>query len=185
MVGDGAPVLRVLHAVEDGPVAAGGFAEAAAVLAAGEGAEFAVHEGDDLAREVVGVVADRGGVDVLVAAERGEAVGEDEDRGPHLLFVDQARGALGDVVAEGLPVGVREAGAGEADEVVEHREALLAAAVVLRRQPDADFAHMRIAERIALQDLRSVLEYDEGAGVAFGAFQGHGRYPSAWTTVSS
>ena len=166
VVGDGAPVLRVLHAVDDRAVAAGGFAEAAAVLAAGEGAEFAVDEGDDFAREVVGVVADRGGVDVLVAAQRGEAVGEDDDRRPHFLFVDQARGALGHVVAEGLPVGVREAGAGEADQVVEHRVALAAAVVVARRQPDADFPHMRIAEGIALQDLRVVLEDDEGAGVS-------------------
>ena len=84
MIGDGAPVLRVLHAVDDRAVAAGRLAEAAAMLAAGQRAEFAVDERNDLAREVVGVVADRGRVHVLVAAERGEAVGKDEDRRPHL-----------------------------------------------------------------------------------------------------
>ena len=52
------PSLRVLHAVDDGAVAARGFAEAAAVLARGERAELAVDEGHDLLREVVGVVAD-------------------------------------------------------------------------------------------------------------------------------
>src|SRR6185503_6726270 len=91
-----------------------------------------------------------------------------------LLFVDQARGALGHVVAEGLPVGVREAGAGEADEVVEDRETAIRSFVVLRRQPDPELAHMRIAERIALEDLRAVLEDEEVAGLAFGALEGHG-----------
>src|SRR5258708_14254162 len=114
MVGDRAPVPCVLHAVEDRAVAPRGFAEAAAVLAAREGAELAVDEGDDLAREVVGVVADRGGVDVLVAAERGEPVREKDDRRSHLLLADEPRRALRDVVAEGLPVGVREARSGEA-----------------------------------------------------------------------
>src|SRR5438876_8510192 len=97
----------------------------------GERAELAVDERDDLAREVVRVVADRRRVDVLVAAERGEAVGEDEDRRPHLLFADEARGALRHVVAEALPVEVREPRAGEADHVVEHREAAPASAVVV------------------------------------------------------
>src|SRR4051812_8589252 len=103
------------------------------MLARGEGAELAVDEGDDLAREVVGVVADRRGVDVLVAAERGEAVGKDDDRRAHLAFSDEARGALGNVVAERLPADVREARAGEADEVVQHREAAAAALVVAWR----------------------------------------------------
>ena len=171
MVGDCAPVLRILHAVDDRAVAAGGLAEAAAVLPARERAETAVNEGNDLAREVVGVVSDRGGVHVLVAAERGEAVREDEDRGSHLLLVDEPRGALRDVVAEGLPVGVRKPRAGEADEVVEHREAALVDLVILRRQPNADLAHVRVAKRIALEDLRAVLEDHQGARGTFGAFQ--------------
>src|SRR5262249_31190022 len=77
-------VLRVLQAVDDGAVAAGGLAEAAAVLAARERAELAVDERNELAGDVIGVGAERGGVDVLVTAERGEAVGEDEDRRSHL-----------------------------------------------------------------------------------------------------
>src|SRR6185436_2703333 len=39
MIGDGAPVLRVLHSVDDGAVAAGRFTEAAAVLAVRQRAE--------------------------------------------------------------------------------------------------------------------------------------------------
>ena len=41
VVGDGAPVLRVLHAVDDRTVAARRLAEAAAVLARGQRAELA------------------------------------------------------------------------------------------------------------------------------------------------
>src|SRR4051812_21485860 len=169
MIGDRAPVLRVLHSVEDRAVAAGGLAEAAAVLARGEGVELAVDEGDDLAGEVVGVVTDRGGIDVLVAAERAEAVGKDDDRRAHLAFTDEARGALGKVVAERLPADVREPRAGEADEVVEHREAAAAALVVAGREPDAELAHVRIAERVVLQDFRDMLEDQRRAGIALEA----------------
>src|SRR5262245_36006882 len=59
VVGDRAPVAGVLHAVEDGAVAAGRLAEAAAVLARGSRAELAVDERNDLARQVVGVITDR------------------------------------------------------------------------------------------------------------------------------
>src|SRR4051812_35704918 len=133
MVGDGAPVFWILHAVQDRAVAARGLAEAAAMLAAGERAEFAVDERDDLARQIVGVIADGRGIHVLIAAQRGEAIGHDEDYRSHLLLVDETRGALGQVLAEGLPVGVRQPRAGIADEVVEDWEAL--AGLVLRRQP--------------------------------------------------
>jgi hypothetical protein len=80
--------------VDDRAVAARGLAEAAAVVARGQRAELAVHERDDLLDDVVGVVADRRGVDVLVSAERGEAIGEDDDRRAHAAFVEEARGAL-------------------------------------------------------------------------------------------
>ena len=101
MVRDRAPVLRVFHAVDDRAVAARGLAEAAAVIARGERAELAIDEGDELARQIIGVIADRRGVDVLVAAERREAIGKNEDRRPHPAIVDQPRGALGHVVGEG------------------------------------------------------------------------------------
>src|SRR5258705_7122006 len=100
------------------------FPEAAAMRTQGERPEMPVDEGNDLLCEIVGVVADRGGVHVLVAAERGEAVGKDEDRRPHPALADEARGSLGHVVAEGFPVGVRQARAGEPGLIVEHREAL-------------------------------------------------------------
>jgi hypothetical protein len=144
------------------------------VLAARQRPELPVDERDQLAREVVGIVADGGAVHVLVAAERGEAVREDEDRRTQPALVHQARGALGNVMAEGLPPQVRESRAGEAHEVVEDREAALAA-VVARRQPDAELAHMRVAERVAFQYLGDVLEHDGAARVALGALECHAR----------
>src|SRR5258706_2006692 len=47
--------------------------------------------------------------------------------------------------------------------------------VVLRRQPYGELAHVRVAERVVLEDLRDVLEHDERAGVPFRAFESHGR----------
>ena len=67
----------------------------------------------------VGVAADGWGVHVLVAPQRREAVGKHDDRRSHLLRVNQPRDALGHVVAERLPVDVRETRPGEADEIVE------------------------------------------------------------------
>src|SRR5580765_5224675 len=151
--------------------------------AQGERSEMPVDEGHDLLGQIVGVVADRARVHVLVAAERGEAVGEDEDRRPHLALAREPRSALGDVVAERLPVGVRETRTREPDEVVEHREALLSLAV-LRRQPYGELAHVRIAQGIALQDLRLVIQHDERAGGAFGALQGHRYLPKYSRTAS-
>src|SRR6266705_1586304 len=151
------------------------------MLAGGDRAELAVDEGNDLAREIVRVIADRGGVYVLVAAERREAVRKDDDRRPHSSLADEPRRALRDVVAERLPVGVRKSGAGKADQVVEHREAAPARAfVVLRRQPHRELARMRIAERIVPEYLRCMVQHDQRAGGAFGAFEGHGWSCVGW-----
>ena len=175
VVGDRAPVLRILHAVDDRAVAARALAEAAAMLARGEGAELGVDQGNELLREVVGVAADRRRVDVLVAAERGEAVGKDEDRRRHLLLLDQPRGALGHVLGVAAPSGVAGPAAHEADQIEQHRVAAagVPGVVVLRRQPDVQRPGDRVAEGIALEHLRGVAEYDETAGRAGKAFDRH------------
>src|SRR5207247_6200705 len=139
VVGDRPPVLRVLHAMDNRAITTRRLAEAAAVRAAAKRAHLAIDERNQLAREIVRVVADRRGVDVLIAAERCETVGEDDDRGPHLPLVDEPRRALGHVVSERAPAGVCNAGAREADQIVEYRKgpataasALACAVVVLR-----------------------------------------------------
>src|SRR5438105_15393180 len=161
------------------------------MLAVGERAELAIDERDQLARQVIGVVADGGRVDVLVAAERGEAIRQHEDRRPHSSLINQPRRALGDVVAEVLPADVREAGAGEADHVPEHRKAAARAVVVLRRQPYRELADVRIAPRIVLEDLRDVLEHHDGARRTFlslehdGMHFAHLRAPFNWLEKKS
>ena len=107
----------------------------------------------------------------------GEAVGEHDDRRLHLPLVDEACRPLGHVLAKGLPVGVARAAAHEPDQVEEDREAALGERlrVVLRRQPDVNRPHERIAEGIALQHLRRVREDSHAAGRAHTVFGRHGR----------
>jgi hypothetical protein len=88
------------------------------VLARCERAELPVDERNDLVHEVVGIAADGGRVHILVAAQRRVAVREHQDYRSHPAFVHEPGGALRQVLAERLPVEVREARAGEADEVV-------------------------------------------------------------------
>jgi len=59
MIGNRPPMLRVFHAMDDGPVPARGFAETPAMLARREGPEFAIDKGNQLADKIVRVVAER------------------------------------------------------------------------------------------------------------------------------
>src|SRR5690606_20744834 len=146
MARDRAPVARVAHAVDQRAVAAGRLAEDPAMVAVGERAELPIDERYQLAREVVGITSDALRVDVLVAAERGEAIGEDDDARSHLALGDEPRGALRHVLVETLPGGVRLSGSGKADEIEKHGIALAApgpaAFVVARRQPYLELAHV-------------------------------------------
>src|SRR5690606_23907110 len=89
MAGDRAPVPCVAHAVQHRAIAAGRLAEASAVLARGQRTELAIHQRNDLADQVIGVIADRRRVDVLVAAKAGEAIRQDDDGLSHPALVDE------------------------------------------------------------------------------------------------
>ena len=69
MIGHSAPAFRVLHAVHDCAITAGGFAEAASGFPTGEGTQFSVDKGDDFPSQVIGIIADSAGIDVLIAAD--------------------------------------------------------------------------------------------------------------------
>src|SRR4029079_6776380 len=69
MIADRAPGLGIAHPVDHRAVAAGGLAEHAAMLARRERPELAIDVRHDLARQIVGVAPDGGGVHVLIAAE--------------------------------------------------------------------------------------------------------------------
>src|SRR5438046_7509019 len=141
------------------------------MISAGQRAELAIDERDQFARQVIRIIADGGGIDVLIAAESGEAIGKDDDGGSHLALVDETRGAVRHIVGERTPSGMRQARAGAAYQIEQHREApprpaLARALVVLRRQPDRQLAHVWIAERIVLEYLGVVLHHDERPGLA-------------------
>ena len=164
--------------VDDRAVAARGLAEAAAMLARGERAELPVDEGDDLLDQVVGVVADRRGIDVLVAAQRGEAVGEDHDRRAHLLLVDRGarrararcrRSSSSAVCARPEPVKPTMS-TSTGKRLPRPR---VAPSSYCAGSQTCELAHVRVAQRVALQDLRDVLELDQRAGRPFRSLQCH------------
>ena len=94
VIGYGPPVLCVAHAVDDGAITAGRLAETTPMIPIRQGSKFAVDEGNEFPGQVVGVAADGARVDVLVAAEAGEAVGKDHDRRAHAPFVHSDRSSL-------------------------------------------------------------------------------------------
>src|SRR5215471_12405115 len=59
----------------------------------------------------------RSRIDVLVAAEPGEGIGEGHDHGRQALFADEAIEPLPDVLAEADPIRLGEAAAREAYEI--------------------------------------------------------------------
>src|SRR5487761_847930 len=172
VVGDGAPVAGVAHAMDDRSVAPRGLAEAAAMVARGERAELAVDEGNQLSGQVIGITPDRTGIDVLVAAHGREAVGEHENRRTHLALGEQARRALGHVLVERPPVQVGESRPGEADQVEQHRVAPAAPGrsaaarpvVVAGRQPDGDLAQLRVPQWVVGEHSRVEVEDHRGPG---------------------
>src|SRR4051812_44191576 len=57
------------------------------------------------------------GVDILIAANPGEAIRKRKDGRRHALLADQAVQAFRHVLAKPLPIGLRQAAAGDADEI--------------------------------------------------------------------
>ncbi len=147
-------MARVLHAVDERTVTARRLAEHGALRGAFEGAVAAFDLWDDLANQIVRVIPDGRGVDVLVAAEPGPAVGEHGDHRAHLPRAHQPLQTLGQTLLEGLPTDVRPARAEEADQVHEDGEAARGLPIVLRGQIDGHEPARGIAECVAAQHRR-------------------------------
>ena len=86
-----APEIGAQHRRHHRAVAAARLARDRAVLALGDRPVAAVHPGHDLVAEVGVVVAGRGRVEELAAAERRPRVDEDDDRRGHAAVGEQAR----------------------------------------------------------------------------------------------
>lgn len=168
MAGRTGPETGVLQRVHDRAVAARALAEhgAPALPAA---PEVFLHRRDELGDEDVLPRAHHGGVDVLVAAQARVAVGKGDDAGLQPALAVQPVEALGHVLAEILPAGVRQAAAGIAGETHQEGQALPAVPV---RGPHIDRPAHRIAEDIVLQELRLHEQAMDGPG-GMGVARGH------------
>ena len=144
--------VRVERGEGEGTDATAGPADAAAQPVS---AVTRVDEGHELLHDVILVAAGGGRVDVLAAAEAGEAVREDED---------DARHPAGDEVVEvGVIPGIaeatvqeHEAATREAHQAEDDGVPLVGRCLVVRREVDRKRADVRIAERVALEDFALV-----------------------------
>jgi hypothetical protein len=83
---------------------------------------------------------------------------------PFIIRNDDINYIIRQILSEVLPVGVGPARAGVPDQVIKHRKVPVAAPlIVLRRQPDREATHVRIAERVVFEHLGFVLYDDERA----------------------
>lgn len=111
-------------------------------------AKLAFHQGQHFVDEEVFPAAHGGRVDVLVAAQPGEAVGKGDHGRGHLARRHQTVQPLGQVLAEVFPVHMARAAGGEADQVDQQRQA---AAIVPVGDVDDDLAPRRIAQKVGFQ----------------------------------
>ena len=149
VTGRGRPDVGMAQRVRDRAIPAGTLAEHAA--APGTAAAEAPLDGrQHLLQQEILPGADRSRVDVLVAAEPGEAIGKGDDDRRHALLADQPVEPFRQVFAETGPIGMRQAAAGEADQIHEQRQSL---SVMPGRNVDVDGARRRIAEHVAFERL--------------------------------
>src|SRR5205814_8792253 len=143
----------------------------------GKRPEFPIDEWDELANEIVRVIADRRRVHVLVATQRREAIRKDHDGRSHLALVNEASDALGDVVRVWLPIRVSEAGPGKTDKIPQNRKPpappATARLVVFRGQPDAELANVGVAETISPKHFGRMFQHDQLPCRTLGAFERH------------
>src|SRR5215831_19430229 len=149
MTGRGRPDVGVAQRVRDGAVPARALAEHATTPGTAT-PEALLDSRQHLVQQEVLPSARGSRVDVLVAAEPGEAIREGDDNRWHVLFPDQPVEPFRQVLAEANPIGMGQAASGEADEVDEQRQSLC---VTPGRDVDIDDAHRRITQHIILEGL--------------------------------
>src|SRR6185295_16162089 len=135
----------------------------AAMLGSLQRAVPLVHPGNDFLAEVGVVLPGARRVEELTAAQRGPAVGVDEDRRRRVPSGEEVVGELGEVLAEWGSVSPHVQLAREALNHVDGRIPALGLVVVAGWEIDAQRAHMRVAERIAFERLALDLRFLETA----------------------
>ncbi len=148
----------VFHALDHRTVPPRRFSEHRALGGIREGAIAVVDLRDDFSDEMVGVIPDRRGVDVLIAAEPRPAIGKYRDHRTHGFAPNQALQAFGNALLEGLPAHMGGPRAHEPSEIDENRETPVGHAIVFRREVDGDGATVGVSECVAPQHRRIELE---------------------------
>src|SRR5215831_13383318 len=115
MTGRGRPDVGVAQRVRDGAVPARALAEHATTPGTAT-PEALLDSRQHLVQQEVLPSARGSRVDVLVAAEPGEAIREGDDNRWHVLFPDQPVEPFRQVLAEANPIRMGQAASGEADE---------------------------------------------------------------------
>jgi hypothetical protein len=130
-------------------VTARAFAEHAA-LARAAAMKFFFHERHRFLQQEIGPRPHRRAVDILIAAQLGEAIGKRHDARRHRTASDQTVQPLRHVLGKVLPIGVRRAAGGETHKIDQQRQAV---GLTSRGNIDVDDARARIAQQIALEHI--------------------------------
>ena len=147
VTGRGRPNVSVPQCVHDGAIATGTFAEHATPPVAAA-AEALLDRRQHFVQQEVFPCTDRSRVDVLVAAEPGEAIGEGNDDRRQAPLSDQPIEPLRQVLAKADPVGMGQATAGKASQVDEQRQA---SPIVPGRDIHIDVTRRRVTEHVGLE----------------------------------
>jgi hypothetical protein len=113
VTGRGRPDVGVAQCMRDGTIPTGTFAEYSATPGAAA-SEALLDRRQHFVQQVVLPGTHGGRVDVLIAAEPGEAIGESDHDRWHALLADKPVEPFRQVFAKAGPIRVREAAAGEA-----------------------------------------------------------------------
>src|SRR5262245_55863482 len=115
------PEVRIQHGVHDRAVTAGALAEGTA-LAWAAAAEFVLDARHGFAAEKIRTASVARGIDVLIAAQLGEAVGKTDRTWLHRAGGDQTVGLRRNVLTEVAPMRMRGPSCGESDKIDEQRK---------------------------------------------------------------
>src|ERR1051326_4204833 len=141
------PEIRIEQRMHNRAVAAGTFAENTA-MSCSAATELLLHEGHGFLQQKIGPAADTGAVDILIAAELGEAVRKCNHSRRHGARRDEPVRLLRDILREIAPIRVRRSACGKANEIDKQGQAV---SVVSGGNIDIDDTRGGVAERIILQ----------------------------------
>jgi hypothetical protein len=171
MTGRGRPDIGMAQRMRDCTISARALAEHAAAPGTST-SEAPLDCWEHFMEQEVLPSAHRSRVDVLVAAEPGEAIGKRDDDRRHVLFADQPVEPFRQVLAEADPIRMKQAAAREADKIDEQGQSL---SVMPSRDVHIDGAYRRVTQHVTLEGL--ALDSDPADGTHRPKEPAHASYP--------